>query len=78
MRRDEEFRLQYFLLALVNIKSERAREGEGKKKLVVELIRNSWMRICNRDQTRRNKTRRVTHNVDSQPHAEDIRDILTA
>lgn len=36
------------------------------------------MRICNRDQTLRNKTRRVTHNVDLQPHAEDIRDILTA
>lgn len=62
--------ISFWLLSI-----ERAREGGGgrkKKQLVFELMRNSWMTICNRDQTRRNKTRRVTH-VDSQPHDEFIR-----
>ena len=40
-------------------KERKSEGGRRRKKLVVELIRNSWMRICNRDQTRRNKTRRV-------------------
>lgn len=48
VRRDEEFQLHYFLLALVNISCLLGQRGwvEGENRLA-KLIRNSWMGFCN-------------------------------